>query len=156
MSMSKVSRDILNGDSYPPDDLQKVAIAKEEKPQQSSFSGYPLPSYCMQIWLAGDTIHLALPSGPDGKSHVVRIPLAKCSIETYEWGQPLARQLGWVVLTDILKQRQAAREAPKIGQRSAPVQYDIDAMLRAVFPKKFDGRGVEQLDYEQLFAEETK
>jgi hypothetical protein len=122
--------------------------------QQSTFSGYPLPFYAMQIWLAGDTIHLALPSGQDGKSHIVRIPLAKCSIETSEWGQPLARQLGWVVLQDILKSRQQQREAPRIGQRSAPVQYDIEAMLRAVSPKKFDGRGVEQLDYEQLFAGE--
>jgi hypothetical protein len=123
---------------------------------QSTISGYPLPSYAMQIWLAGDTIHLALPSGPDGKSHVVRIPLAKCSIETSEWGQPLARQLGWVVLTDILKQRQQQREAPRIGQRSAPVQYDIEAMLRAVSPKKFDGKGQELLDYEQLFAGDEK
>lgn len=122
----------------------------------STFSGYPLPSYAMQIWLAGDIIHLALPSGPDGKSHVVRIPLAKCSIEQSEWGQPLARQLGWVVLVDILKQRQATREAPRIGQRSAPVQYDIEAMLRAVVPKRFNERGVEQLDYEQLFAGDEK
>lgn len=120
----------------------------------STFSGYPLPSYAIQVWLAGDTIHLALPSGPDGKSHVVRIPLAKCSIEQSEGGQPLARQLGWVVLLDILKQRQAAREAPRIGQRSAPVQYDIEAMLRAVSPTKFNSRGVEQLDYEQLFTED--
>lgn len=120
----------------------------------STISGYPLPSYAIQLWLAGDTIHLALPSGPDGKSHIIRIPLAKCSIEQAEGGQPLARQLGWVVLLDILKQRQAAREAPRIGQRSAPVQYDIEAMLRAVVPKRFDGRGVEQLDYEQLFSED--
>jgi hypothetical protein len=110
----------------------------------------------MQIWLAGDTIHLALPSGSDGKSHIVRIPLTKCSIECSEWGQPLARQLGWVVLQDILKQRQQQREAPKIGQRSAPVQYDIEAMLRAVSPKKFDGKGVEQLDFAALFDEEQK
>ncbi len=124
--------------------------------QQSTFSGYPLPSYACQIWLAGNTIHLALPSGPDGKSHVVRIPLAKCSIEQSEWGQPLARQLGWVVLQDILKQRQVQREAPKIGQRSAPVQYDIDAMLHAMpTVKKFDGRGVEQLSYQQLFEDEA-
>lgn len=122
--------------------------------QQSTISGYPLPSYCMQIWLAGDTIHLALPSGQDGKFHVVRVPLTKCSIEQSEGGSPLGRQLGWVVLLDILKQRQAAREAPKIGQRSAPVQYDIEAMLRAVQPKKFDQCGQEQLDYQQLFSEE--
>lgn len=123
--------------------------------QQSSFSGYPLPSYAMQIWLAGDTIHLALPSGPDGKSHVVRIPLAKCSIEQSEGGQPLARQLGWVVLQDILKSRQQQREAPRIGQRSAPVQCDIEAMLRAVVTKRYDGKGQEQLDYDKLFSEET-
>lgn len=135
--------------------LQRPQRVEQEKPDTaSSFSGYPLPSYAMQIWLVGETIHLALPSGPDGKSHIVRIPLAKCSIEQSEWGQPLVRQLGWVVLQDILKSRQQQREAPRIGQRSAPVQYDIEAMLRAVSPTKFNSRGVEQLNYEQLFAGE--
>ena len=122
-------------------------------------SGYPLPSYVTSIWLAGDTIHLALPSGPDGKSHIIRIPLAKCSIESSEWGEPLARQRGWLVLLDILKQRQQERQQPvRLGDRAAPVQYDIDAMLRAVSSaspqsRKFNSRGTEQIDYDRLFSE---
>lgn len=123
-------------------------------------SGYPLPSYTTVIWLAGDQIHLSLPSGPDGKSHTIRIPLAKCSIESGEWGEPLARQRGWLVLLDILKQRQQERQQPvRLGDRAAPVQYDIDAMLRAVSTsatqaRRFTPRGQEQLKYSQLFGEE--
>lgn len=126
----------------------------------STHSGYPLPSYVTSIWLAGDQIFMALPSGPDGKIHTIKVPLAKCSIETSEWGEPLASQRGWMVVLDILKQRQQERQAPaRLGDRAAPVQYDIDAMLRAVNsssvkPAKFNGRGEEELEYDNLFSED--
>ena len=125
----------------------------------SDHSGYPLPSYVTQIWLAGDFIHMALPSGPDGKIHVIKVPVGKCSIETSEWGEPLASQRGWMVVLDLLKQRQQERAAPsRLGDRAAPVQYDIDAMLRAVSTspqkaKRFNTRAEEQLDYDDLFQE---
>jgi hypothetical protein len=125
----------------------------------SDHSGYPLPAYAMTIWLAGDQIHITLPSGPGGKIHTIRIPLAKCSIETSEWGEPLARQRGWLVLLELLKQRQQERTAPiRMGDRAAPVQYDIDQMLKAVSgasadTRKFNSRGVEQIDYDALFGD---
>lgn len=121
-------------------------------------SGYPLPSYATTIWLAGEHLHLALPSGPDGKAHTIRIPLAKCSIEQTEGGSTLGRQMGWQALLAILKERSALANRPvRLGDRAAPVQYDIDAMVRAVSststkPKVFNARGTEQIDYDDLFS----
>lgn len=123
-------------------------------------SGYPLPSYATTIWLASDHLCVALPSGPNGKAHTVRIPLAKCSIEQSEGGSTLGRQLGWQALLEILKTRAAAASRPvRLGDRAAPVQYDLDAMLRAVSttpstPKVFSNRGVRQLSYSELFEDQ--
>lgn len=122
-------------------------------------SGYPLPSYATTIWLDGTgNLCLAMPSGPDSKAHIIRIPLAKCSIEQSDGGSTLGRQMGWQALLAILKQRAASQERPiRLGDRAAPVQYDIEAMLRATsgsVPRRFDERGTEQLDYETLFADE--
>ncbi len=125
-------------------------------------SGYPLPSYATSVWLAGDQLHIALPSGPDGKSHTVRIPLAKCSIEQSEGGSTLGRQMGWQALLSILKQRQATQAtAIRLGDRASPVQYDIEAMLLATSAststaKRFDASGTHQLSYDELFSEEPQ
>lgn len=123
-------------------------------------SGYPLPSYVSTIWLDGKgNLCLAVPSGPDSKSHVITIPLAKCSIEKSDGGSTLGRQMGWQALLEVLKQRAASQQRPiRLGDRAAPVQYDIDAMLGAVQsggakPRRFDERGTQQLDYQDLFSE---
>lgn len=120
----------------------------------SDHSGYPLPSYATTIWLAADHICLALPSGPDSKAHVIRIPLQKCSIERTDSGSTLGTQMGWQALLEILKQRAATQERPiRLGDRGAPVQYDIDAMLRAASAgtsRRFDASGNEQLSYDDL------
>lgn len=120
----------------------------------SDHSGYPLPSYATTIWQAGDHICLALPSGPDSKAHVIRIPLAKCALARTDSGAIAGDALGWSALLEILKQRAALQERPvRLGDRAAPVQYDIDAMLRAASggtSRRFDGQGNEQLDYDQL------
>lgn len=121
-------------------------------------SGYPLPSYATTVWLDGKgNLCLALPSGPDSKAHTITIPLAKCSIEQAEGGSTLARQMGWQALLAVLKQRAASQERPvRLGDRAAPVQYDIDAMLRAasnssVKPKVFNEKGDLQLAYDDIF-----
>lgn len=127
----------------------------------SDHSGYPLPSYATTIWLDGKgNLLLALPSGPDSKAHTICIPLAKCSIEQSEGGSTLGRQLGWQALLEVLKQRQAAQVRPiALGDRAAPVQYDIDEMLGAMRSasassiKRFSDRGAAQLSYENLFEE---
>ena len=122
----------------------------------SDHSGYPLPSYASTIWLSGADLCLAVASGPDSKPHVIRIPLAKCSVEQSEGGSTLGRQMGWQALLSVLKQRQLTQEKPvRLGDRAAPVQYDIDALLRATStssarPKVFDKRGERQLSYDDL------
>jgi hypothetical protein len=128
----------------------------------SDHSGYPLPSYATTIWLDGKgNLCLALPSGPDSKAHTITIPLAKCEIEKTDGGATAGRAMGWQALLAILKQRAASQERPvRLGDRAAPVQYDIDAMLRAtsgasVKPKVFDGSGTRQLAYDDLFSEES-
>lgn len=129
----------------------------------SDHSGYPLPSYATTIWLDGKgNLCLALPSGPDSKAHTITIPLAKCSIEQSEGGSTLGRQMGWQALLAILKQRAASQQRPvRLGDRAAPVQYDIDAMLHAtsgagVKPKVFNERGDLQLAYDDLFSQEQE
>lgn len=125
----------------------------------SDHSGYPLPSYASTIWLDGrGNLCLALPSGPQAKDHTITIPLAKCSVERSEGGSTLGRQMGWQALLAVLGQRQASKVRPvRLGDRAAPVQYDIDAMLGAVrsapAARKFDERGTRQLDYSDLFVE---
>lgn len=128
----------------------------------SDHSGYPLPSYASTIWLDGKgNLCLALPSGPDSKAHTVTIPLAKCSVERSEGGSTLGRQMGWQALLAVLTQRQASQVRPvRLGDRAAPVQYDIDAMLGAVQSggqraKRFDERGTQQLGYDDLFSEDN-
>ncbi len=127
----------------------------------SDHSGYPLPSYATTIWLDGKgNLLLALPSGPDSKAHTITIPLAKCGIERTDGGSTKSTQLGWQALLEVLKQRQAAQKRPvRLGDRAAPVQYDLDEMLGALRtggkPRKFDDKGQQQLDYQDLFGEPT-
>lgn len=121
----------------------------------SDHSGYPLPSYATTIWLDGKgNLCLAVASGPDSKAHTIAIPLAKCSIERTDSGATLGCQMGWQALLAVLKERQASQTRPiRLGDRAAPVQYDIDAMLRAASSgtsRRYDTAGQEQLDYDQL------
>lgn len=127
-------------------------------PALADSTGYPLPSYASSIWIAGDFLCLALASGPEGRPHTIRIPLAKCSVEKSAGGGTLGRQMGWQALLEVLKQRQATqRSAVRLGDRASPVQYDIEAMLGAMHTgsttvKKFDAGGSRLLDYDDLFS----
>lgn len=128
----------------------------------SDHSGYPLPSYATTIWLDGKgNLQLALPSGPDSKAHVITIPLAKCQPERTLSGAIAGTSMGWQALLEVLEQRAASQPRPvRLGDRAAPVQYDIDAMLTATRssstkPRVFDERGAQQLDYQDLFSEEN-
>lgn len=126
----------------------------------SDHSGYPLPSYATTIWLDGKgNLCLAVPSGPDSKAHTLTIPLAKCGLERTQGGAIAASSLGWQALLSILAQRAAAANRPiRLGDRAAPVQYDLDEMLGAMRSapkaKRFSADGVRTLDYEDLFQEQ--
>jgi hypothetical protein len=136
-------------------------MTNQPSPILSDHSGYPLPSYASTIWLAGDHLCLAIASGPDSKPHVIRLPLAKCQVERTASGATAGTAMGWQALLEVLKQRQATQAKPvRLGDRAAPVQYDIDEMLGAMRnapkAKRFGPSGQRELDYDDLFAEDQK
>jgi hypothetical protein len=78
---------------------------------------YPAPSYAATIWTTGDTIHLALPAqyGED-KGHSVVFPNSSA---------------GWMAISMILRDRERAeRTNRRVGTAGAPVQYDLDKVLK--------------------------
>ena len=104
---------------------------------------YPPPSNALTLWFDGNSICVGIaPSSPEGRGHTVRLPLAKCSIECSEGGTPLARQLGWRALRDLLTAAyHAGQGAPraKISEPAAPSLYQIEQALRASGPKLGSG-----------------
>lgn len=73
---------------------------------------YPLPSYAISLWVAGDDLWLAFPGqGPEGKGHSVRLP---------------ASQAGMATAITILRER-AQAERLELGNRGTPTQYEIEA-----------------------------
>lgn len=102
----------------------------------------PVPSSAIQVWLDGNNLMLSCPG--EGRATVLRIDLERCSIEQSGFGKPLARQTGWVVVLNLLKDRAralAADVAPKFGSRANPIQYEIEEMMRHL--TKFDEKGKE-------------
>ena len=85
---------------------------------------YPVPPHAAKVWTEGHQLFLEL----DG--HAVQIPLDKCSIECGPSGNPLAKQLGWNTLLTVLRDRERAAVAPSIGRAGAPVQYDVERMVK--------------------------
>lgn len=86
----------------------------------SESSNYPLPSTAANIWAVGDKLALGLPGFHGARPHTVLLP-------------PTTN--GMLMLWHILRARARDEElrAPStIGRTSAPVQYDVDAMLRAM------------------------
>jgi len=94
-----------------------------------------IPDHAISLWIEGDELKLGIPQpkGEDRKFTVafLSIPTRKCSVENSEWGEPLARQRGWLILLDLLRQRERAGRAT-IGRKANPVQYDVNKMLLAM------------------------
>ncbi len=79
-------------------------------------SDYPLPSYAASFWVVGDQLFVRLPPwATGGPAHIITLP---------------ANEAGMKICLDLLKERARASYETKIGTKAAPVQYDIDAMLR--------------------------
>jgi hypothetical protein len=76
---------------------------------------YPLPSYVTQTWVSGDKLFVCFPPTRGDKSHTVQLP---------------ATPAGFAILGSLLQERSREGYEPSIGTRAAPVQYDIDKMLR--------------------------
>lgn len=83
----------------------------------------PAPKSAATVWLEGDQLMVNF------ESHTVKIPLAKCSVECSGFGQPLVRQLGWHSLLSMLREREIHMNQT-IGTRGAPVQYDVEQMVK--------------------------
>lgn len=85
----------------------------------SSAEQFPPPSYAAQIWLTAEGLRLALPATLGERGHAVLLPLKPASME---------------VLVTILRERsrrgQQHRNERRIGTAAAPVQYDIEHLLR--------------------------
>lgn len=80
-------------------------------------SDYPLPDYAASIWLIGDEIALCLPAQVEGaRAHTIQLP---------------ATDKGMVALMTILRDRARASNRT-IGTKAAPVQYDVEALLRGM------------------------
>lgn len=111
---------------------------------------YPLPSYALSIWLAGDNIMLGVPPR-DGetKPHTLVLPLAKCGVAMNDWGtEALAINKGWEALLHILRERRKVGAHSAIGTPAEPVQYDLDKMLQHI--RRYDSRGKVEVSLEDL------
>lgn len=72
---------------------------------------YPLPSYAISLWVAGDDLWLAFPGqGPEGKGHSVRLPASLAGMQT---------------AVSILRDRATAKDL-KLGARGTPTQYELE------------------------------
>ena len=81
---------------------------------------YPAPSYAAMVWYTPEGIRIALPAALGETGHSILLPLKEAS---------------WGVMLGILRERARfadERSARTIGTRAAPVQYDIEAILRAM------------------------
>ncbi len=95
---------------------------------------YPPPAGALTVWFNGSALCIAVPpSAPGARGHTVMLPLEKLSIECGEGGTPLARQLGWRVLLDLLQaayRRESAGPA-RIAEPSAPSLWQIEQALKS-------------------------
>jgi len=88
-------------------------LAPEPSPER-----YPPPSHAATVWFTPQGIRLALAASLAEPGHTVLLPL---------------RDASWDVLTSILRERARNDRASRtIGHRSAPVQYDVETLLRAM------------------------
>jgi hypothetical protein len=112
---------------------------------------YPIPKFAAYIWLTGDSLAIGLPPGDEAeRGHTVLIPLAKLSAlrPIGDWEHDhgtvdlsrYAATVGFTTLIDLLRERErVGRVSPRLGERSEPTQYNIDALLRHV--TKYNSRG---------------
>lgn len=103
---------------------------------------HDIPASAVSVWIDGSDLVMVCPG--DGPSTTLRISLERCSIETSGFGKPLARQTGWLVFINTLKERArayATQVAPRFGERANPVQYDIEQMMRHL--TRYDEKGRE-------------
>ena len=113
---------------------------------------YPLPSHACHIWLDSDgNICLGIPPLREGDhGHTLIFPQEKLKLKVRSKGDSVhASQLGWLSIFKTLNERSQAVEP--IGRPSAPVQYDIEQIMKNLKAKKASTPKVETLTMEDLF-----
>jgi hypothetical protein len=97
----------------------RVTLTFANEGAQFAPERYPAPGYAATIWYTSEGLRVGLPATLGESGHTVVLPF---------------RGASWTVLTEILRERarHAERAQRVIGTRSAPVQYDIEATIRAM------------------------
>lgn len=75
---------------------------------------YPIPSYAVNLWVAGDDLWIAFPGqGPEGKGHSIRLPASAAGMQT---------------VVNILRQRSKAKSETELmlGHPGTPTQYELE------------------------------
>lgn len=81
---------------------------------------YPPPSYASTVWATPEGLRISLPATPGETGHSILLPFAQAS---------------WGILIELLRERGRFAERntrARIGTRAAPVQYDIEGILRSL------------------------
>lgn len=74
---------------------------------------YPLPSYAVSVWVAGDSLMVAFPGTVTEQGHTIKLP---------------ASEGGLRAAISIMKERSRA-ESLRIGNAGTPTQWDTDRQM---------------------------
>lgn len=74
---------------------------------------YPLPSYAVHAWVAGDDLFIAFPSSRTEKGHTIKLP---------------ASAGGLHAAVTIMKAR-GSESSHLLGERGTPTQYEMETAL---------------------------
>ena len=74
---------------------------------------YPLPSYAVSVWVAGDSLFIAFPGTVSEQGHTIKLPASAGGLQA---------------AVNIMKDR-ASAESLRIGNRGTPTQWDTDKTL---------------------------
>lgn len=75
---------------------------------------YPLPSYAVSVWVAGDNLMVAFPGIASEQGHTIKLPASAAGFQT---------------IVRILRDRATAQDL-RLGNAGTPSQYDLEADQR--------------------------
>jgi len=100
---------------------------------------YPLPSYAVSLWIAGDDLWLAFPGqGPEGRGHSVRLPASVGGLQA---------------AIKILRARETAEDL-RIAQRGTPTQYDLERIAEYMLKSDHAAKQAERREAKAAAAAE--
>jgi hypothetical protein len=104
---------------------------------------YPIPSYAVSLWVAGDALHVAFPGTLSEQGHTITLP---------------ASAAGMTTAIKIMANRQHAKDLRLRASPATPTQYDVenDARYKAWIKAMDDGRKAAVMDAKEAekFLEE--